>query len=103
MRRRDRQLTRHADQCFLCQTAAAAAVIGTTLLSSGAGLAALNKFEEAAGGEFGVGTALQMGSAEAIGEKFDGQVRPVSVRYCSRALFRPRDPRFRTLPECDFF
>jgi hypothetical protein len=48
-------------------------VIGTTLLSSGAGLAALNKFEEAAGGEFGVGTALQYGSAEAIGEKFDGQ------------------------------
>lgn len=50
-------------------------MIGTTLLSSGAGLAALNKFEEAAGGEFGVGTALQYGSAEATGEKFDGQVR----------------------------
>ena len=49
-------------------------MVSTTLLSSGAGLAALNKFEEAAGGEFGVGTALQYGSAEAIGEKFDGQV-----------------------------
>lgn len=40
----------------------------------------LNKFEEAAGGEFGVGTALQYGSAEAIGEKFDGQV---GVKACT--------------------
>lgn len=55
------------------KTAGAAAVLASTLLSASPGLAVLNKFEEAAGGEFGVGTALQYGSAEAIGEKFDGQ------------------------------
>lgn len=56
------------------QAAGAAALIASTLLFAGPSLATLNRFEEAAGGEFGVGTALQYGSAEAIGEKFDGQV-----------------------------
>jgi hypothetical protein len=53
---------------------------GAALLLSGALFAApafanLNKYEEAAGGEFGSGTAMQYGSAEAEGRSFDGQVR----------------------------
>lgn len=51
---------------------------GAALLLSGALFAApafanLNKYEEAAGGEFGSGTAMQYGSAEAEGRSFDGQ------------------------------
>lgn len=64
------------------------AVAGATaaLLSFGAfacqpALADLNKFEAAAGGEFGVGTAAQYGEAELRGKDFSGQVS-LEASFC---------------------
>ena len=58
----------------LIQAVGAALLVSGSLLAAQPGFAVLNKFEEAAGGEFGSGTALQYGSAEAIGRHFDNEV-----------------------------
>ena len=52
----------------------AAALVSLSLFSGAPALADLNKFEAAAGGEFGVGTAAQYGEAELRGKDFSGQV-----------------------------
>lgn len=52
----------------------AAAVLSVSLFTGQPALADLNKFEAAAGGEFGVGTAAQYGEAELSGKDFSGQV-----------------------------
>lgn len=69
------------DRSYRHLQAAGAAVLLSSALTAQPGLASLNQFEEAAGGEFGTGTALQYGSADAIGEKFDGQVRNSGPDY----------------------
>lgn len=51
----------------------AAALVSLSLFSGAPALADLNKFEAAAGGEFGVGTAAQYGEAELRGKDFSGQ------------------------------
>ena len=53
---------------------AAAALLSLGAFACGPALADLNKFEAAAGGEFGVGTAMQYGDAELRGKDFSGQV-----------------------------
>ena len=64
----------------------ALAGVAATLLSFSAvacqpALADLNRFEAAAGGEFGVGTAAQFGEAELRGKDFSGQV--VLLSHCT--------------------
>lgn len=65
----------------LVQRAGAALLLSGALFASPA-LADLNKYEQAAGGEFGSGTALQYGSAEAEGRSFDGEVLLTIVGIC---------------------
>jgi hypothetical protein len=55
--------------------AGAAALLGAALCLSSPALADLNKYEAAAGGEFGNGTALQYGEADIKGKDFHGQVK----------------------------
>lgn len=52
---------------------AAAAILSLSLVTCQPASADLNKFEAAAGGEFGVGTAAQFGEAELRGKDFSGQ------------------------------
>lgn len=54
---------------------AAAGMLSLGLAFTQPSFADLNKFEAAAGGEFGVGTAMQYGEAELRGKDFSGQVR----------------------------
>ena len=54
---------------------AGAALLSLSLFSCQPVLADLNRFEAAAGGEFGVGTAAQFGEAELRGKDFSGQVQ----------------------------
>lgn len=54
---------------------AAAAFLSLSLFTCQPASADLNKFEAAAGGEFGVGTAAQFGEAELRGKDFSGQVQ----------------------------
>lgn len=53
---------------------AAATLLSFSAFACQPALADLNKFEAAAGGEFGVGTAAQFGEAELRGKDFSGQV-----------------------------
>ncbi len=53
---------------------AAAAFLSFSLFTCQPASADLNRFEAAAGGEFGVGTAAQFGEAELRGKDFSGQV-----------------------------
>jgi len=50
-----------------------AALLGTTLLFCPPAFAELNKYEAAAGGEFGIGTAQQYGEADLKGRNFANQ------------------------------
>lgn len=54
---------------------AAAGMLSLGMAFTQPSFADLNKFEAAAGGEFGVGTAMQYGEAELRGKDFSGQVR----------------------------
>ena len=63
---------------------AAAAVLSLGAFACGPALADLNKFEAAAGGEFGVGTAMQYGDAELRGKDFSGQVFVSLTVMCER-------------------
>ena len=56
-------------------TGAAAAFLSLSLFACQPASADLNRFEAAAGGEFGVGTAAQYGEAELRGKDFSGQVQ----------------------------
>lgn len=58
---------------------AAAAFLSLSLFTCQPASADLNRFEAAAGGEFGVGTAAQFGEAELRGKDFSGQVRLPAV------------------------
>lgn len=58
---------------------AAAGLLSLSLALTPPSLADLNKFEAAAGGEFGVGTAMQYGDAELRGKDFSGQVSIDSI------------------------
>ena len=58
---------------------AAAAFLSFSLFTCQPASADLNKFEAAAGGEFGVGTAAQFGEAELRGKDFSGQVHVPAV------------------------
>ena len=58
---------------------AAAAILSLSLVTCQPASADLNKFEAAAGGEFGVGTAAQFGEAELRGKDFSGQVHLPAV------------------------
>ena len=60
---------------------AAAAFLSLSLVTCQPASADLNRFEAAAGGEFGVGTAAQFGEAELRGKDFSGQVRLPTVAY----------------------
>lgn len=57
---------------------AAAGVLSLGLAFTQPSFADLNKFEAAAGGEFGVGTAMQYGEAELRGKDFSNQVQTAS-------------------------
>lgn len=50
-----------------------AAVVGASLIAADPSLADLNKFEAAAGGEFGLGTAQQYGETDVQGRDFSNQ------------------------------
>lgn len=54
--------------------AGAAALLGAALFLASPALAELNKYEAAAGGEFGNGSAQQYGEADLKGRDFHGQV-----------------------------
>lgn len=58
---------------------AAATLLSFSAFACQPALADLNKFEAAAGGEFGVGTAAQFGEAELRGKDFSGQVLLLSA------------------------
>ncbi len=58
---------------------AAAAFLSLSLITCQPASADLNRFEAAAGGEFGVGTAAQFGEAELRGKDFSGQVHLPAV------------------------
>ena len=65
-------------------TGAAALLLSFSAFACQPALADLNKFEAAAGGEFGVGTAAQYGEAELRGKDFSGQVccsRSTKIQY----------------------
>ena len=53
--------------------ALAATTIALTLMVASPALAELNRFEAAAGGEFGIGSAQQFGEADVAGQDFSGQ------------------------------
>lgn len=55
------------------QAAGAGALAAALLLAASPATAELNKYEAAAGGEFGIGTALQYGEADVKGQDFSNQ------------------------------
>jgi hypothetical protein len=52
-----------------------ALLASAALLTAAPAFADLNKYEAAAGGEFGIGSAQQWGEADISGKDFSGQVR----------------------------
>lgn len=68
-------------------TGAAAAFLSLSLFACQPASADLNKFEAAAGGEFGVGTAAQFGEAELRGKDFSGQVQIRTPAFTLRLAF----------------
>jgi len=66
---------------------AAAAFLSFSLFTCQPASADLNRFEAAAGGEFGVGTAAQFGEAELRGKDFSGQVHLPAVACDERLYF----------------
>lgn len=71
-----------------------ALLASAALLSSAPAYADLNELEAAAGGEFGIGSAMQYGEADVQGKDFSSQ-----VRICGLDVhLLPRDTRDRWNP-----
>ena len=77
---------------FPIRLGAAAGLISLGMALTQPCFADLNKYEAAAGGEFGVGTAMQYGDAELRGKDFSNQVRAHDKDHTCTSTFAVHMP-----------